>query len=88
MNKALKWGFIICASLVVIIIAAILIIPRVVDVQKYKPELEKKVAEASGRRVVEAGDGGDDDEPKEDPLREGARARLLVRITPWVFHWV
>ena len=49
MNKALKWGFIICASLVVIIIAAILIIPRVVDVQKYKPELEKKIAEASGR---------------------------------------
>ena len=49
MNKALKWGFIIIASLVVIIIAAILIIPRVVDVQKYKPELEKKIAEASGR---------------------------------------
>ena len=49
MNKALKWGLIICASLVVILIAAILIIPRVVDVQKYKPELEKKIAEASGR---------------------------------------
>ena len=50
MNKVLKWGFIIIASLVVIIIAAILIIPRVVDVQKYKPILEKKIAEASGRR--------------------------------------
>ena len=49
MNKVLKWGFIIIASLVVIIIAAILIIPRVVDVQKYKPALEKKIAEASGR---------------------------------------
>ena len=49
MNKALKWGLIICASLVVIIIAAILIIPRFVNVQKYKPELEKKIAEASGR---------------------------------------
>ena len=49
MNKALKWGLIICESLVVIIIAAILIIPKVVDVQKYKPELEKKIAEASGR---------------------------------------
>ena len=49
MNKVLKWGFIIIASLVVIIIAAILIIPRVVDVQKYKPVLEKKIAEASGR---------------------------------------
>ncbi len=49
MKKVLKWGLIVIASLVVIIIAAILIIPRVVDVQKYKPELEKKVAQAFGR---------------------------------------
>jgi AsmA protein len=49
MKKVLKWGSIVIASLVVIIIAAILIIPRVVDVQKYKPELEKKIAQASGR---------------------------------------
>ena len=49
MKRLLKWGIIVIASLVVIIIAAILIIPRVVDVQKYKPELEKKIAEASGR---------------------------------------
>lgn len=48
MKRLLKWGIIVIASLVVIIIAAILIIPRVVDVQKYKPELEKKIAEASG----------------------------------------
>ena len=49
MKKVLKWGSIAIASLVVIIIAAILIIPRVVDVQKYKPELEKKIAQVSGR---------------------------------------
>jgi AsmA protein len=49
MKKVLKWGIIVIVSLVVIIIAAILIIPRVVDVQKYKPELEKKIAQASGR---------------------------------------
>jgi AsmA protein len=49
MKKILKWGIILIASLVVIIIAAILIIPRVVDVQKYKPVLEEKIAEASGR---------------------------------------
>lgn len=49
MNKALKWGLIICISFVVIIIAAILIIPKFVNVQKYKPELEKKIAEATGR---------------------------------------
>jgi AsmA protein len=49
MKRLLKWGIIVIASLVVIIIAAILIIPRVVDVQKYKPELEKRIAQASGR---------------------------------------
>ena len=49
MKRLLKWGIILIASLVVIIIAAILIIPRVVDVQKYKSELEKRIAQASGR---------------------------------------
>ena len=49
MKKLLKWGVIVIASLVVIIIAAILIIPRIVDVQKYKPEPEKRIAQASGR---------------------------------------
>jgi AsmA protein len=49
MKRLLKWGIIVITSLVVIIIAAILIIPRVVDVQKYKPELEKRIAQASGR---------------------------------------
>ena len=49
MKRLLKWGVIAIASLVVIIIAAILIIPMVVDVQKYKPELEKRIAQASGR---------------------------------------
>jgi AsmA protein len=49
MNKALKWGLIVCGSLVIIVIAALLIIPMFVDVQKYKPELEKKIAAATGR---------------------------------------
>ena len=49
MKKLIKWGCIVIVILVVIIIAAILIIPRVVDVQKYKPELEKKITQASGR---------------------------------------
>jgi AsmA protein len=51
MNKTLKWGSIIIASLVLILIALILIIPRVVNVQKYKHELEKKIAEVSGRPI-------------------------------------
>jgi AsmA protein len=49
MNKAIKWGLIICVSLVVIVIAGLLIAPAFIDIRDYKPELEKKVAEATGR---------------------------------------
>jgi AsmA protein len=49
MKSTLKWGAIIVGCLAVIIIAALLIIPMFVDVQKYKPILESKVVEATGR---------------------------------------
>ena len=49
MNKAIKWGLIICASLVVLVIAILLIAPAFIDIRDYKPQLEKKVAEATGR---------------------------------------
>jgi AsmA protein len=49
MNKAIKWGLIVCASLVVLVIAVLLIAPAFIDIRDYKPELEKKVAEATGR---------------------------------------
>ncbi|UCF90419.1 MAG: AsmA family protein [Desulfobacterales bacterium] len=49
MPKILKWALIVAGSLVVVIIAALLVIPRFVDVQKYKPVLESKVTEATGR---------------------------------------
>jgi AsmA protein len=49
MKSFLKWGAIIAGCLVVVIIAALLLIPLFVDVQKYKPLLETKVAEATGR---------------------------------------
>ncbi len=49
MNKAIKWGLIICASLVVLVIAALLIAPAFIDIRDYKPQLEEKVAEATGR---------------------------------------
>jgi uncharacterized protein involved in outer membrane biogenesis len=48
MKSTLKWGAIIVGCLAVIIIAALLIIPMFVDVQKYKPILESKVVEATG----------------------------------------
>ena len=56
MKKVIKWVCIIGGGLIVLIIAALLIIPRFVDVQKYKPEIEKKVAEATGRPFALGGD--------------------------------
>ncbi|MGD8881018.1 MAG: AsmA family protein [Desulfobacterales bacterium] len=49
MKKAIKWGLIVCVSLVVLVIAALLIAPAFIDIRDYKPELEKKVADATGR---------------------------------------
>ena len=49
MNKAIKWGLIICTSLVVLVIAILLIAPAFIDIRDYKPQLEEKVAEATGR---------------------------------------
>jgi len=49
MNKAIKWGLIICTSLVVLVIAVLLIAPAFIDIRDYKPQLEKKVADATGR---------------------------------------
>jgi len=49
MNKAIKWTLIGGGGLVVLIIAALLIIPMFVDLQKYKPEIEKQVADVTGR---------------------------------------
>ena len=49
MKKVLKWGAIICVSLIVIVIAALVIISLVVDVNKYKPEIEKLVSDSTQR---------------------------------------
>ncbi|MGD9132085.1 MAG: AsmA family protein, partial [Desulfobacterales bacterium] len=49
MKKAIKWGLIICASLVVLVIAVLLIAPAFIDIRDYKPQLEQKVTEATGR---------------------------------------
>ncbi len=48
MKSIFKWFFIIGGVFLVLIIAAIVIIPQFVDVQKYKPVIEEKVAEATG----------------------------------------
>lgn len=49
MNKILKWSLIACASIVVLIVLASLLIPQFVDINKYRPEIEKRVTEATGR---------------------------------------
>ncbi|MEE9497131.1 MAG: AsmA family protein [Desulfobacterales bacterium] len=49
MNKAIKWGLIICVSLVVIVIAGLLLAPAFIDIQDYKPEVEKFISEKTGR---------------------------------------
>ena len=49
MGKAVKWVIIIVGGLIILLIAALLVIPLFWDVQKYKPEIEKRVADATGR---------------------------------------
>jgi AsmA protein len=49
MNKTIKWGLIVCASLIVLVIAILLIAPAFIDIRDYKPQLEKKVADVTGR---------------------------------------
>ncbi len=49
MKNILKWLLITGGVFLVLIIAAVIIIPQVIDVQKYKPTIEQKVAQATGR---------------------------------------
>ena len=49
MNKGIKWGLIVCASLVVVVVAVLLIAPAFIDIQDYKPEIEKIISEKTGR---------------------------------------
>ena len=49
MKKALKWGLIISGGIIVLVIAALLVIPLFVDLRQYKPILEEKISEAAGR---------------------------------------
>jgi AsmA protein len=49
MNSIVKWLLIIGGALIVLIIAAALIIPQLIDIKQYKPIIEEKVAQATGR---------------------------------------
>ena len=49
MKKAVKWLLITAGALVVLVIAVVAAISMFVDVQKYKPEIETRVSEITGR---------------------------------------
>ena len=53
MKKMIKWGAISIGALIVLVIASLLIVPRFVDVKKYKPLIEKKVQSVKDRRFDE-----------------------------------
>ncbi len=56
MKKLMKWALLGIGLIIVLLIMAIIIIPQVVDVQKYKPQIEKAVTSASGRPFKLGGD--------------------------------
>jgi AsmA protein len=56
MNKAIKWIIIVGGGLVALVIIALLIVPSFVDLQSYKPRIEKMVSEATGRPFSIGGD--------------------------------
>jgi AsmA protein len=56
MGKLIKYFLFLLTGIAVLILAAVLIAPKVIDVQKYKPLLEEKVAAATGRAVSLGGD--------------------------------
>ena len=56
MKRALKWLGISFGIFILVIIAAMVILPSVIDVQKYKPLLESKGSEMTGRPLSVGGD--------------------------------
>ena len=56
MKKAFKWLLIAVAALIVMVIVAVIVIPMFIDVQKYKPDIENKVSEITGRPFTIKGD--------------------------------
>lgn len=56
MNKRLKWFLIASGTFVSLILLAILIVPQVVDVNRYRPQIEHQVTQATGRPFVLGGE--------------------------------
>ncbi len=56
MKKLIKWSVILGGLLVMLVVAAIVVVPMFVDIQSYKPTIEEKVSEATGRPFSLGGD--------------------------------
>lgn len=56
MSKILKWLLITAGTFAGVIILAVLIVPRFVDVNNYKPQIEQQVTKATGRSFVLGGE--------------------------------
>jgi AsmA protein len=54
--RAFKWFLMILGALIVLVIAALIIVPYFVNVQRFKPIIETKVSEATGRPFTINGD--------------------------------
>jgi AsmA protein len=54
--KIIKWGVIAIGVFFVLLVATVIIVPRVVDVQKYKPQIEKMASKAIGRPLTLGGE--------------------------------
>ena len=56
MKKIFKWMLLCLGALVIVMVAAVFLIPRFVDVQKYKPRMEQMITDATGRPFSLGGD--------------------------------
>ena len=56
MKRLIKWAFVVGAALIVFLLVALLVLPRFVDIQQYKPRIEERVSLATGRPFSLGGD--------------------------------
>ena len=49
MNRTVKWGLIVIGSLTLLLIVALILLPKFVNVKQYKPRIEKEVSRVTGR---------------------------------------
>ena len=52
MNRTIKWVLIVGGGLMVIVVAALVLVPRFIDVKRYKPQIEAEISKATGRTVT------------------------------------